>query len=497
MSYAQLAGIMRRGAHLSSASSILNWDQETYMPEGAVAARAEQLATLSAMHHEVMTGVEVQRLVDSVSTWIDTCSEPERRIVEKFLRDYERTSKLPADLVEELARIAALAQDAWKRARQTSTFSTFQPLLERIVELKRREADIVGYTQHPYDALLDVFEPGMSVAALTPVFEELRNGTVRLLDDITAARGSVSDEVLHRHYDGGTQLAFATDVIRALGFDFHRGRVDLSAHPFCTTFDVTDVRLTTRIRENDLRSCLFGLIHEAGHGMYEQGVNPRYTATAAAQGASMGIHESQSLFWENIIARSPEFWSWCYPRLRDAFPDALRDVQEQDFFKAINRIIPSLNRVESDEVTYNLHIILRFEIERDLIAGTLSVAEIPDVWNAKMESLLGVVPPNDAEGCLQDVHWSFGGIGYFPSYTLGKLYAAMEWTSLQEHMPDVRDDIARGEFGRIRKWLRVNIHDCGSSELPSTIIKRVTGRELTASDFLAHVRRRAKLVYGI
>ncbi len=497
MSYAQLQRVMRRSADLASASSILNWDQETYMPEGGVAARAEQLATLSSLHHETLTGSDVQLLVDSVGDWIADCSETERRIVEKFVRDYTRTVKLPADLVEDQARTAALAQDAWKRARQASDFSLFQPLLERTVELKRREADIVGYDSHPYDALLDVFEPRMTVETLTPVFEELREGTVALLDDISAASNSVSDDVLHRHYPANAQIAFATDVVKALGFDFTCGRVDLSAHPFCTTFDVTDVRLTTRIRENDLRSCLFGLIHEAGHGMYEQGVNPRYSGTAAAQGASMGIHESQSLFWENSIARSPEFWSWCYPRLRAAFPGVLDDVSGHDFFKAINRIVPSLNRVESDEVTYNLHIIVRFEIERDLIAGTMSVADIPHVWNAKMKALLGVVPPNDAEGCLQDVHWSFGGIGYFPSYTLGKLYAAMEWTAMQEAIPDVRHQVERGEFTAIREWLRTNIHDVGSSELPATIITRVTGRSLTAADFLANIRRRAQLVYGI
>jgi carboxypeptidase Taq len=467
------------------------------MPDGAVAARAEQLATLSSIHHEMVTDATVHELVASVPSWIDACSAHERKIVEKFVRDFQRTAKLPADLVEELAHTAAMAQDAWKRSRQSSDFSVFQPLLQRIVELKQREVDIVGFTDHPYDALLDVYEPGMTVKSLTPVFDELKSGTVQLLDDIRPVADRVSDDVLHRHYSSASQLAFATEVVRTLGFDFQRGRVDLSAHPFCTTFDVTDVRLTTRIRENDLRSCLFGLIHEAGHGMYEQGVNASFSGTAAAQGASMGIHESQSLFWENIIARSPEYWSWCYPRLRAAFPGVLDDVTEQEFFKAINRVVRSLNRVESDEVTYNLHIILRFEIERDLISGALSVADIPDAWNAKMESLLGITPPNDAEGCLQDVHWSFGGIGYFPSYTLGKLYSAMEWTAMQVQIPDVGQDVARGEFSRIREWLRENIHDVGSSELPEHIIQRVTGRTLTAADFLANVRHRANLVYGI
>lgn len=494
--YDQLFAIMSRTADVASAAALLGWDQETYMPDGAVAARAEQLATLSTLIHQFMTSDETIRAVERAKAEVAGDDVRRQRIVTTFERDVERSSKLPDELVHEAAHTAALAQDAWKRARMSSDFTIFLPLLEKTVELKLRQAEYLGAAEHPYDNLLDEYEPGLTVRELTPVFERLRKGTVDLLNDIEPTAHEVNDDVLHRFYAPDRQLAVATDIISNLGFSLETGRVDLSAHPFCTSFASTDVRLTTRIREHDLRSCLFGLIHEAGHGMYEQGIGADLARTSSGQGASMGIHESQSLFWENMVARSEEFWQWAFPRLRDVFPDALSDQTPREFYRSINRIVRSLNRVESDEVTYNLHIILRFEIERDLLAGALKVADIPAVWNEKMSTSLGVVPPNDAEGCLQDVHWSFGGIGYFPSYTLGKLYAAMQWKALSADMPDVRERIANGDFMPIREWLRNNIHNVGRTELPSEIVQRVCGRPLTEVDFLDYVRTKAGRVYG-
>lgn len=497
MSYQTLLSTMNTVADLSAASSVLGWDQETYMPEGAVQARAEHLATLSGLAHRFMTEDSVHRAVESSETWMPELSERERRIAEVFIRDFRRAAQLPADLVEQLARTAALAQDAWKRARASSDFTVFQPLLEQTVELKKRQAEVLGGGVHLYDTLLDEFEPGMTVDVLTPVFENLRKATSTLLRDLAPYRTRVSDDVLYRHYDESSQLAFASKVVEDLGFNMRNGRVDLTAHPFCTSFAITDVRLTTRIRPQDLRSCLFGLIHEAGHGMYEQGVSPVYARTSGAGGTSMGIHESQSLFWENMVARSRPFWEWCFPQLRTAFPDQLADISADSFYRAINRIEPSLNRVESDEVTYNLHIILRFEIERDLMNGTLSVADIPSRWNDTMLSSLGIASSNDAEGCLQDIHWSFGGIGYFPSYTLGKLYAAMFWSAIQRDVPHVEELIARGEFAPIVSWLNRNIHECGRTQQPDEIVQRVTGRSLTETDFVHHIQAKAAAVYGI
>lgn len=492
-----LQTVMHRVADIGAAAAVLGWDQETYMPEGAVASRSEQMATLSSLVHHYMTNDEARMAVAASSSYIESLTPRQRLVVSTFIKDHERSLKLPSDLVSDLARVAALSNDAWKRAKDAADFSIFQPLLERTVELKRREADLLGPAEHPYDNLLNDFEPGLTARQVTPIFERLRVGTESILAAIGPNTSKVSDDVLHRSYPEEKQLAFAKQIIDALGFSTKTGRVDISAHPFCTSFASTDVRLTTRIRRNDLRSCLFGLIHEAGHGMYEQGLSPELARTPSGQGASMGIHESQSLFWENVIARSQEFWQWALPKLKVAFPDQVGDQTPESFFKAINVIRPSLNRVESDELTYNLHIILRFEIERALIDGSLAVKDIPDIWNAKMMQSFGIVPPNDAEGCLQDVHWSFGGIGYFPSYTLGKLYAAMEWNALHKAMPDVKDRIANGDFAPIKEWLRTNIHEYGRTETPAQIVQRVCGRPLTEDDFLAYVSDKSKLVYNI
>ncbi len=482
---------------LGAAAAVLGWDQETYMPDGAVAGRAEQLATLSSFIHQHTTNADTVAIVEEVKKELPLLTTRQQLVAQTFIRDHDRSLKLPSELVEEQARTASMAQDAWKRARSASDFTIFEPLLAKTVDLKRREAEIVGPAKHLYDNLLDSFEPGLTVDVITPIFDRLRTGTVALLSEITPRQQDVNDDVLYRSYNPDAQLASATRIIKTLGFDMNTGRVDLSAHPFCTSFGSTDVRLTTRIRENDLRSCLFGLIHEAGHGMYEQGIGNDLARTFSGQGASMGIHESQSLFWENVVARSEEFWNWAFPHLRDTFPEQLKDQDVRSFYRAINKMRPSLNRVESDELTYNLHIILRFEIERDLIAGTMEVRDIPKRWNEKMEEALGVVPANDAEGCLQDVHWSFGGLGYFPSYTLGKLYAAMEWNAMQVTMPDVRDRIANGDFAPILGWLREHVHSYGRTETPQEMIQRISGRPLTEVDFLTYVGAKARNVYGI
>lgn len=495
--YSDLERIMHTVTDLGAAGAVLGWDQETYMPDGAVEARSEQLSTLATLQHHYAVNDAAQAAVAAVRPVLTELPERKRRVAETFIRDHERALKLPAEFVSELAKTASMAQDAWKRARSASDFSIFQTWLERIVELKRTEASILGFEGHPYDVMVDTYEPGLTQAQLGPVFERLQAGTLEILDRLQPAQARVDDTLMYRHYDRNAQLQLATSMVSALGFSLHTGRVDLSAHPFCTQFSHTDVRLTTRIREHDLRSCLFGLIHEAGHGMYEQGVSAELTRTPSAQGASMGIHESQSLFWENMVARSAAFWEWGFPRLRDAFPDQMADQTPRSVYEAINKIQPSLNRVESDELTYNLHIILRFQIERSLMDGSLAVKDVPAAWNQGMHDLLGVVPPSDAEGCLQDVHWSFGGIGYFPSYTLGKLYAAMEWNALKGDLPDVEDRLANGDFAPILSWLRLNIHDYGRTELPNEIVRRVTGRDLTEHDFLDYIGRKADDVYGL
>ena len=487
----------RTVADLSSATAVLGWDQETYMPDGAAEERAEQLATLQGLIHQMVTSDEVGRLIEGLGTNGSTeeLEEWQRAALRQIIRDREQAVKLPEEFVREMSKVTSLAQQSWKRARAASDFALFRDDLTRIVDLKRRHAEYLGYDENPYDALIDQYEPDMTAAQLRPVFDRLKDGTVRLLEKIAASGNPVSDDVLFTHFDRGRQMDFAKEIIGRLGFSYIDGRVDLSAHPFCTSFGIRDVRLTTRVYEDDLRSCLFGLIHEAGHGMYEQGIDRQYTRTPLADGTSMGIHESQSLFWENMIGRSREFWRWAYPSLQSTFPDRLGNIPADEFFRIVNVMKPSMIRVEADELTYNLHIILRFEIEDDLINGRLEVDQIPQVWNERMEKYLGITPANDAEGCLQDVHWSFGGHGYFPSYSLGKLYAAMFQRVMLKDMPDYYEQIERGEFSAILGWLRENIHRWGKAKTPSELTMEICGEPLSEEAFLTYIEGKIDQVY--
>jgi len=486
-------------ADLDAASAVLGWDQETYMPSGGARFRAEQLATLSTIAHRLKTSSEYRDLIRAIQNDSEALPSDDWRsaIVRVTSRDVDKAAKLPEAHVGELVRTTTMSQEAWKEARTQNDFSVFAPLLERLVELKRVEVDYLGYADDPYDALIDLYEPGMTVSVLRPVFERLREGTVRLLDRIVESGIVIDDSVLYRRYDPDMQLAFAREVVGAMGFDYSRGRIDLSTHPFCTTFGVGDVRLTTRVYPDDLRSCLFGLIHEAGHGMYEQGVDDRYSRTVVSAGTTMGIHESQSLFWENMIGRGRPFWNWAFPRLKRLFGDVLAGVDTEHFHRAINAVKPSLIRIEADDLTYNLHIMIRFEIEHALINGHLNVSDIPDVWNARMQEYLGITPPGDADGCLQDVHWSFAGFGYFPSYTLGKLYAAMFYESALAALPNLEDQIGQGNFKPLLEWLRSSIHVWGRSRSAAEIVADVTGGSLSEVPFLAYNSRRVERLYGL
>lgn len=486
-------------ADVNAASAVLNWDQETYMPEGAAMARAEQIATLSGIIHQMVVSPDLGTLLGDLKQESENgaLEEWQKAAVRETVREHEQALKLPEEHVREFARATSLAQHAWKQARAESNFSLFADSLSHLVELKRREAEYFGYKENPYDALIDLHEPGMTVAQLNPVFERLQQGTKDLLARIGEAGAQVDDSILFTDFDTETQLRFSREIVSTLGFSFDTGRVDLSAHPFCTSFAPSDVRLTTRVFRDDLRSCLFGLIHEAGHGMYEQGFDSRLARTVLASGISMGIHESQSLFWENMIARSEEFWSWGFPKLQAAFPERLGSTDASGFYRAINAVKPSLIRIEADELTYNMHIILRFQIEDALINGRMEVADVPETWNRKMEDLLGVRPPNDAEGCLQDIHWSFGGFGYFPSYTLGKLYAAMFFEQMEQDIPGLREHIASGRFEPVLGWLREKIHRWGKEKKASELVRDVCGRPLTEDAFLRYITGKIEKVYGL
>lgn len=493
--YRQMLGVMHTVKDLNAASAVLGWDQETYMPEGSGAARAEQISTLDTLAHTELTSTRSRDLVEKVRE-IDG-DDVRSRLVKLFIKEYDKASKLPESLVRETSKACALAQESWKKAKSEKRFDIFSADLEHLIGLKSQAAECYGYAENRYDALLDLFEPGITVNQLRPIFSRLREGTDNVLKAIRSSQVEVSSGLLMQQFDCDRQVEFARFISKCIGFDTKTGRVDISVHPFCTSFAQTDVRLTTRVFENDIRSCLFGLIHETGHGMYEQGVSSELARTFGSDGSSMGIHESQSLFWENIIARSEEFWQWAMPLMKDYFPQQLSGCSSFDFYKAINTIEPSLIRIESDEVTYNVHIIIRFEIEEALINGRMSVGEIPTVWNAKMKEYLGIEPTNDAEGCLQDIHWSFGGFGYFPSYTLGKLYAAMLRKAILRDVPSVTDHIRRGEFSTILQWLRDNIHVHGKIYTPNELIQKVSGEALSERDFLEYVKAKTQRVYDV
>jgi carboxypeptidase Taq len=482
---------------LGAASSLLNWDQETYMPSGAAELRAEQIATLDALVHQMTVATDYQELLSSLeNASAGELADWESAAVKESLRAQRLAIKLPEEYVRDFSRTASLAQHAWKKARAESDFSLFVEPLRHLVELKRREAEYYGYNENPYDALIDLYEPGMTVAELRPAFEKLRDGTTRLLARIRESGSTVDDSLLFTDFEPNKQVELSRSIVEAIGFNMKEGRVDISAHPFCTSFGISDVRLTTRVFADDLRSCLFGLIHEAGHGMYEQGIDRHLARTSLAAGTSMGIHESQSLFWENMVGRSEAFWVWAFPRLQAAFPERLQGVDRHEFFRMINAMKPSFIRVEADELTYNLHIILRFEIEEALINGTMEVDEIPDTWNRKMHEYLGITPPDDAHGALQDVHWSFGGFGYFPSYTLGKLYAAMLYNQAAAEIPDLEGRISAGEFAPLLDWLRQKVHRWGKAKRSAELVQEICGRPLTSDDFLAYVERKIDRVYG-
>ena len=489
----------RTMADLKAASSTLHWDQETFMPPRAAEGRAEQIATVDSLIHRMTISHEYSSVLSELAEMLSNGAlEPWQKIaVIEARRSHARAAKLPADFVHELSHTQSLGQHAWKRARERADFAEFADTLAHLVDLKRKEAALLGdEVANPYDALIDDYEPGMTVAQLQPVFERLKSGTRVLLDRVNASGITPDKSFWHERYESEKQLTFAKDLIARLGFDFESGRVDLSAHPFCTTFGVDDVRLTTRIRENEPGACIFGLIHEAGHGMYEQGFDRAYTRTPVGDAISMGVHESQSLFWENMIGRSEPFWRFAFPRLAETFPNNLRGRTPRDMYRAVNVMQPSFIRVEADELTYNLHIVLRFEIEEALINGRMEASDIPKEWNQRMEQYLGIVPPDDAQGCLQDVHWSFGLFGYFPSYTLGKLYAAMFYNQMAREIPDLEGVIERGEFAAVLSWLRSNVHRWGKLKTAEELVQDVCGRPLTETDFLEYISRKIDSVYS-
>ena len=481
---------------VSAAGAVLGWDRQTHMPEGGVAGRAEQLATLRRLGHGMLVSDETGRLLEGIED-PDPGTE-DHALVRLARREYEKATKLPSRFVAELSRATSLAEAAWVRARAESDWGAFAPRLEEILALTRESAELLGYEDHPYDALLDLYEPGAKKARVEKIFGELRSELVPLMRGISSSPDRDRSRPLHGAFDEAEQEAFGRRVITGFGYDWDRGRQDRAVHPFCINFGGPgDVRITTRVDPKWLSPALFATFHEAGHAMYEQGVNPAYSRTPLSGGVSMGVHESQSRLWENLVGRSRSFWSFYYPKLKETFPGALGETDLDGFYRAINEVKPSLIRVEADELTYNLHVLLRFELEVDMLEGRLSVGEIPAAWNARMEEYLGVVPDNDAGGALQDVHWAAGLFGYFPTYTLGNVLSVQLFeAALMEH-PGITAEMERGEFGTLLAWLRGNVHHHGKRYDPDDLVERATGRPPETAPYLRYLNTKFGALYDL
>ncbi len=488
---------------LNHAVDTLRWDQETYMPEAAIAEKAEQVALLQGLVHDRVTSSRQGALFAQAGVTERNKAAPpgpddaSRAFLREAYRRYSKQVKTPKALVEELAKTQSLAQAEWIKARRASDFALFQPYMEKLVELLKKYSSCQGYTDQVYDPLLDEYEPWMTTRELESLFDGLTGRLVPLYEKIRSSEKQGDDEVLRRSFPVERQRIFGLEVVKAMGFDFSRGRLDVSAHPFTTTLGCDDVRLTTRYNEHFLPSAVFGNIHEGGHGLYEQGFAPALRPSLLAAGTSLGIHESQSRLWENMVGRSRGFWRHFFPRLRELFPEALAGVDGEAFYRAVNTVRPSLIRVEADEVTYNLHIILRFTLEKKIFGGKLGLDELPSAWEAESERLLGIKPGTAAEGVLQDVHWSMGAFGYFPTYTLGNLAAAQLFATLRTARPSTEAEIERGELNGVLGWLRDNVHGHGSVYPAQALLKRVTGETLSSGAFMDYLETKYGELYDL
>ncbi|MGE5223790.1 MAG: carboxypeptidase M32 [Omnitrophica WOR_2 bacterium] len=493
----KLKELLAEVADLNHAASLLGWDQQTYMPPGSAGSRGNQLATLERLSHIRFTSDEVGTLLEELQPYVDQLppDSDEARLVKVTRRRYTKNAKVPAKFVAEFSKATTDAYQVWVQARKENNFTKFQPYLKQVVELRRQYASFFAPYDHIYDPLLDDFEPGLKTADVKAIFNILRPQQVELLKQI-AERPQVDNSFLSQEYEDQKQWDFGVEVITRFGYDWEHGRQDKTAHPFTTSFGVDDVRITTRIVHNDLASGLFSTLHECGHGLYNLGVNPAYDRTPLAHGASLALHESQSRLWENLVGRSLPFWTYYYPRLQEIFPSQLGNVDLTRFYKGINQVKPTLIRINADEATYNLHIMLRLELEIAMIEGAIDTADLPETWHARMQEYLGVVPPDDADGVMQDVHWSEGLIGYFSTYSLGNLVSAQLWEQIHKEIPDLDDQIQKGEFSALLNWLKTNIHQYGAKYEPQELVQKVTGSTIDPEPYMRYLCMKYGEIYG-
>ncbi|XZF16061.1 carboxypeptidase M32 [Chitinophagaceae bacterium MMS25-I14] len=484
----------QKAADLQYASAVLGWDQEVYMPEKGFSFRGRQLATLASMAHEMVTDKSYGELLHLLASATDL-QDNELQNVRLSLEDYEKNAKLPASFIEEITRQTSASYNAWIQARKENNFDIYIPELEKMVALKKQQAELYGYTSHPYDALLDEYEKGATVALLDPVFEKVKAQLPPFLARISSAT-QVDDSFFRQYFPRQSQWDFSLEVLRTMGYDFAAGRQDISEHPFTTSFSPADVRVTTRVDEQNFASLLWSSIHEGGHALYEQGLPESEYGLPLGAAASLAVHESQSRLWENCVGRSLAFWTHFYPILQQHF-EQLTGTSLLSFFKGMNQVKPSLVRTEADEVTYHFHVLIRYEIEKALIEGSLQVKDLREAWNSKYEQYLGIRPQDDKHGVLQDVHWSHGSFGYFPTYSLGSFYAAQFFAQAKQEIPALTAELEKGVTINLLHWLREKVHQYGRRFTSEELCTRITGRGLDFSTFMQYLEEKYATVYDM
>ncbi|MBA3602828.1 MAG: carboxypeptidase M32 [Parachlamydiaceae bacterium] len=500
--YQNLFNKSRNVSALSSISQLLDWDQETYMPSDGANARSEQQKVIAGVIHRERTSPEFKRAleglidIESGTILVENLSEPQKAALKMWRRDYINEIVLPSEFVEEFAQVTSQALSVWRKAKKKNAFELFAPFLDKIIQLSQKKADFLGYKDHPYDALLDLYEPEMTTKEVEKIFADLEASITTLLKKISAAP-QIDDSFLFGEYDHKTQLEFSLVLLNAMGFNRSRGRLDISTHPFSSSLHPTDNRITTRIHPTGVMSNIASVMHEGGHALYEMGFPVEQFGTPLAQAISYGMHESQSRWWETRIGKSKPFWQYFLPVLKKYFPEILHTIDLDTFYKAINKVQASLIRVEADEVSYPLHIIMRFQMEKDLIGGTLAVRDIPDVWNEKMTKLIGITPQNNSEGCLQDIHWSLGSFGYFPSYSLGNIYASHLFTAFEKAQPDWEAQLASGDLSFVKSWLNENVHQYGRQYTIPELMQKVTNQPLSANAYVEYLTSKFGKIYGL
>lgn len=486
---------MRKIADVSYSSAVLNWDQETYMPPKGAAFRAQQLATLAGIAHELSTSKKLGKILEKLNN-DNSLSKKEKKNIKQSLKDYNQRKKYTTKFVETMSKTISECFNSWQKAKKENNFSLYAPFLEKLVKLKREECEILGYKEHPYDALLDQYEPGAKTSELNVLFEDVRAQLVDFVKKIAAAPQN-DNSFMHLHYDKDKQWNFGIDLLKQMGYDFDAGRQDVSSHPFTTNFSAQDVRVTTRTNENDLNEMIWSCIHEGGHALYEQGLNPEDYGLPTGEYISLGIHESQSRLWENNVGRSLAYWKANFPKLQQLFPGNLSKVTVEDFYKAMNMVKPSLIRTGADELTYHFHILIRFEIEKALIEGKIQVKELPQFWNAKYKEYLNIEVPSDSKGVLQDIHWSHGSFGYFPTYSLGSFYAAQFFAQAEKEISGLEQQIEKGELMPLLNWLREKVHKHGKYYKADELCETITGEKLNFKYFMDYAKKKYSKLYEL